>query len=109
MRFCYVGDVNVPEGTPRVLKSACGRQGIDFIDIVAPSFLFDADSQLLSGDMMYRAAGSVPAMSVEQFLYADGVATFYAGSERVFSFPANPYLQFQRAGLPVPRTLPVAS
>jgi hypothetical protein len=108
MRFYYINE-DVPEITTNQLKDACHERNIEFVEVYAPAFLFDPASQLLPGDLLYRAAISLAAIRVEQFLFAEGVATFYAQSQGVIFGYTNAPLLFQRAGLPVPRRFPLAS
>jgi RimK-like ATP-grasp domain len=108
MRLYYVND-DVPEITTDQLNSACCKRGIEFIEVYAPAFLFDPASQLVSGDLLYRAAISLASMRVEQFLFAEGVSTFYSHPDGVCFGYTNAPLLFQRAGLPVPRRFPLAS
>lgn len=108
MRLFYVND-DVPEITTEQLKGACIVRGIEFIEVYAPAFLFDPASQLVHGDLLYRAAISLASMRVEQFLFSEGIATFYAHPEGVFFGYTNAPLLFQRAGLPVPRRFPLAA
>jgi hypothetical protein len=108
MRLYYVND-DVPEVTTEQLKGACSKRGIEFIEVYAPAFLFDPASQLVPGDLLYRAAISMASMRVEQFLFADGVSTFYAHPDGVFFGYTNAPLLFQRAGLPVPRRFALVS
>jgi glutathione synthase/RimK-type ligase-like ATP-grasp enzyme len=59
--------------------------------------------------MLYRPAISVAAMRVEQFLFAHGVATFHRDPDGVYFDCSAAPLIFQRNGLPIPRTFPVAT
>lgn len=108
MRFYYVND-DVPEVTTEQLRRACADRDVEFTEVYAPAFLFDPASQLLPGDMLYRAAVSMTSMRVEQFLFTEGVSTFYAHPQGVFFGYTNAPLLFQRAGLPIPRRFPLAS
>jgi hypothetical protein len=108
MRLYYVND-DVPEVTTEQLRRACGARDVEFVEVYAPAFLFDPASQLVAGDLLYRPAISFASMRVEQFLFAEGVSTFYAHPEGVFFGYTNAPLLFQRAGLPIPRRFPLAS
>lgn len=103
--FC-VGDRSVPAVTGRLLRAACDARGLPFHAVDARSFDFDDDRQLAAGDILYRSATSVVASRVEQFLWADGVASFHRDRDAVFFDASAATLVFQRAGLVVPRTVP---
>jgi glutathione synthase/RimK-type ligase-like ATP-grasp enzyme len=93
-----------------VLRTACERRGIEYRDIEARDFDFDPTQRLPAGDLLYRPATSLAAMRVEQFLFAPGVATFYAGSDdRVFFVGTSQPIAFERAGIRVPTTVYCAS
>jgi hypothetical protein len=109
MRFIYISDASVPPVTTSLLVEACAARDIEFVHVTAAGFLFDPESELRPGDILYRSAITLAAMRVEQFLFSDGVATFYNDvSTALGGVPNNPLL-FQRAGLQVPRTYPLAS
>ena len=101
----YVDDGTLPALTTQFLREACGPRGVQFAPVGVRSFDFHPDRQLQRGDLLYRPAVSVKAARVEQFLYDEGVATFYADGEAVFYACTAPYLRYQRAGLPLPYTL----
>ena len=108
MRFHCVDD-GVPETTTRLLREACAARGIPYVHVDPRRFDYGDERQLQPGELLYRPAVSVAAMRVEQFLYADGVATFYTDADGVFFTPTTSPLLFQRAGLPIPRTFYVPS
>ena len=103
--FYCVND-HVPVETVALLRGSCAERGIEFVDVDARSFDFARTSPLSPGSILYRPAVSIAAIRVEQFLHAEGVATFYAQPDGVF-FPyvAQPLL-YQRAGVPIARTVP---
>jgi hypothetical protein len=107
-RFCCVDD-GVPDTTISLLKKACESRDVSFHHIDAPEFDYQEERVLGPGDLLYRPAVSMAALAVEQFLWSPGVATFYARLGGVFFAPTAGPLQHQRAGLPVPRTFPVAT
>jgi hypothetical protein len=107
-RLVYVDD-GVPESGTRFLRTSCEERGVDFVPVDPRGFRFRPESQLDAGDLLYRPAVSLLAQRVEQFLYAPGVATFYAADDGIYFGALNPTLTFQRAGLPVPRTIPALS
>jgi len=95
---------------PAALRGACERRGIEYREVEAPNFDFDPAERLPAGDLLYRPATSLAAMRVEQFLFAPGVATFYAGSDdRIFFVGTSQPLAFERAGIRVPKTVYCAS
>ena len=55
-------------------------------------------------ELLYRPAISLAAQHVEQFIYTEGVATFYADAAGPFQVCLNHTLMYERAGLPIPRT-----
>jgi hypothetical protein len=104
----YVND-GVPEITTELLRAACLARDVTFVEIVPSGFTFEPDSRLPPGSLLYRPAISIAALRVEQFLYGDGVATFYREPHFVFTGFSNYPLLFERADLPVPRSLPLVS
>lgn len=106
MRLALVND-DVPEITTALLRQACAERSVEYLEVHAPSFAFDPAARLQAGDALYRPAVSLAAIRVEQFLWTEGVATFHADREGLFFGSSNYPLLFQRAGLPVPRTIPV--
>ncbi len=105
MRFACVNDA-VPPKTTNALEAACRARAIEFLDIDARSFDYAPERQLRAGDLMYRPAASAAAVRVEQFLWNEGVVTFHARTDGVFfsSQQTSPF-RFERAGLPIPRTV----
>ena len=92
------------------MKNACERRAVEYREILAPDFDFDPASRLPAGDLLYRPATSLAAIHVEQFLFAPGVATFYAGAhDRIFFVNVSQVLAFERAGVRVPKTIYCAS
>lgn len=104
MKFYCVND-NVPSETISLLRSACKVRNLEFIEIDARSFDYADHQQLSSGNLLYRPAVSLAAIRVEQFLFNMGVATFYTQPDSIFFDPTNSPLLFQRAGIPIPRTI----
>ncbi len=108
MRFvCIVDDT--PEESPRLLREACAARGIEFLEVNAPAFLYDADQRLSAGDLLFRPAVSTAARFVEQFLHREGVATFYADSSFLHRDVVLPRLILERAGISVPPTVYAAT
>lgn len=106
--FYCVND-RVPRETTDLLREACERRGIEYVEIDAPSFDYDPARRLPPGAMLYRPAVSVAAIRVEQFLHGPGVATFYPRDEDIFYDCLNQTLVHERAGLPAPRTVPCST
>jgi hypothetical protein len=99
-------DDGVPESTVSTLRAACEARDIPFEIIEPGSFDWDPARRLQPGDLLYRAAISLAGIRVEQFLHGPGVATFYKDADDGIFFDASTYpLHFERAGLPVPRTI----
>lgn len=103
-QFHCVND-NVPKETTDLLRIACEQRDVEYLEVAAPSFDYDPLRRLTEGALLYRPALSMAAQRVEQFLYAPGVATFYADRTGPFFGCLNPTLVYERAGLPIPRTL----
>jgi glutathione synthase/RimK-type ligase-like ATP-grasp enzyme len=100
--FCVTDDN--PEETTRLLRQACDLRGIHFVEVEAATYIDNAAGPQ-SGDLLFRAAGGVSAMRVEQAMYREGVATFYRDSALVFLDVVTPSLVHARAGIPIPRTV----
>jgi glutathione synthase/RimK-type ligase-like ATP-grasp enzyme len=103
-RFFCVND-DVPAETIRLLRESCEKRDVEFLEIQALQFDYASDRRLAEGDLLYRPAVSVAAMRVEQFLHNKGVATFYANPDQIFYGCITSPLLFERAGLPIPRTI----
>ena len=105
MTFACVND-RVPAVILDLLREACRTREVEFLEIDVREFDFDPQRRLLPGDLLFRPGTTTAALRVEQFLYAPGVATFYAGSDdRLFFISMTQWLLFERAGLPVPPTV----
>ena len=107
-RFVCVDD-GVPEETTDLLRQACAERGLTYVSVDARTFDFDPARRLAMGDILYRPSVSYAASLVEQFLHAPGVATFYAGPDRIFFAATGWFDLYDRAGLPLPRTVPCAT
>ncbi len=105
MRFVCVDD-GVPPETPNLLRAACQARDIAFEAVDPRGFVFAEERRLGPGDLLFRPAVSFAAQRVEQFLYAPGVATFYAPPEEIYFATTNPLLVHERSGVPVPRNIP---
>jgi len=108
MRFYCVSD-GTPGETISLLRTACESREVSFHDIDATRFAFDGDAGLSAGDALYCPAVSSAAARVEQFLWHDRVATFYADPLGPFFSTLGYPLLFQHAGLPIPRSIPIVT
>lgn len=106
--FICVNDA-VPSETVELLSAACSARDVEYVEIDARSFTFAPEEHAEPGELLYRPGVSLVAQRVEQHLYRPGVATFYPGHDEILFAGINPLLSFQRAGLPVPRTVPCAT
>ena len=104
MRFYCVND-SVWHTTIALLRGSCEARGIEFIEVDARAFDYAKHRKLANGDLLYRPAGSMAAVRVEQFLFNPGVVSFYRSRERIFFQPMTAPLLFQHANLPIPRTV----
>ncbi|NJD20064.1 MAG: hypothetical protein FIA95_12385 [Gemmatimonadetes bacterium] len=105
-RLVYVDD-GAPEAGTRHLRRSCEERGVAFLPVDVRLFDFHPSKQLHAGDLLYRPAVSLLSQRVEQFLYAPGVATFYAEPDGIYRGCVNAPLAFQRSGLPAPRSIPL--
>jgi glutathione synthase/RimK-type ligase-like ATP-grasp enzyme len=102
-------DDRVPHETIHLLEAACRARGVTFTAIDACAVDPTRVQPLAPGEMLYRPAVSIAAIRLEQLLAGDGVVTFHPDREAMFFSPLSAPLLFERAGLPVPRTVPCAS
>lgn len=109
MRFCLVSEAGVPDESRELLSDACADRGIPFETVIAKSFDFNPARRLAPGDLLYRAAVSVAGARTEQFLYAPGVATFHSDPGGVYFAAENQTILAEGAGVPMPRTVYLAS
>jgi hypothetical protein len=70
MRFIYISGDSVPLITTTLLVEACAARDIEMVYVTAAGFLFDPESALRPGDILYRSAITL-AMRVEQFLFSE--------------------------------------
>jgi hypothetical protein len=109
MRFCYVMEKSVPEETGRLLSESCAARGIDFVAVEGRRFDYDPARRLESGDLLYRGAVSTAAARAEQFLYREGVSTFFTREGDIYFGMATLPLLYERAGLSIPSTVYASS
>lgn len=105
-RFAFVDD-GVPEATRRLLCEAAIDRGLDWRPVDAGRFDLHPCRRLRPGDLLYRAAVSTRAGLVTQHLWAPGVKSFYTTSP--YQLTLNQTWVLERAGLPVPLTIPAIS
>jgi glutathione synthase/RimK-type ligase-like ATP-grasp enzyme len=103
--FYCVTDATVPATTTELLAAACAARGVTCVPVDAGRFDPCEEVELPAGAMLFRPAVSSAAVRVEQALYGDGLATFYADGEALFFDGAAAPLLFARRGLPIPRTI----
>jgi len=109
MKFCLVSEQSVPEETVRLLREACAVRNIPFELVTGKTFEFHPEQRLQAGDMLYRAAVSLAATRAEQYLFAPGVATFYAREDLMYFAVNSQTLLVQAAGVATPATVYLAS
>jgi hypothetical protein len=102
--YC-VTDVTVPETTTELLAAACAAREVLYVPVDVGAYDPTEEIELLAGDMLYRPAVAYSAARIEQALFAEDVATFYADGDALFFDGAAAPLLFSRLGLPIPRTV----
>jgi hypothetical protein len=103
----YVIDDGVPDETIRLLARAAQARDVRFVRVDAKR-VDPRHPPLAVGSLLYCPSTSLTAERVEQQLWQPGVRSFHARPEGPFVTTLNPLLAFERAGLPVPRHLPVS-
>lgn len=102
-------DDGVPDETIVLLQRAAEQRGVA-VQVVTPRhFDFAATEPLPDGALLFRPAVSLLASRVEQALWQPKVATFLLDPDGPLVSNVAAHETFLRAGLPVPRTLPLAS
>lgn len=84
-----------------LLRAACLRRGVRYVDVDPAAVLLEDDPRLSAGDLLYRQTSTPAAVRAEQRMAASGVATFYRSEERVFFSCDTPRLLLERAGIPM--------
>jgi hypothetical protein len=102
--YC-VTDATVPATTTELLAAACAAREVTYVPVDVGRFDPCEEVELRPGDLLFRPAVSYAAVRVEQQLFAESVATFYAGGDALFFDGAAAPLLFARGGLPIPRTI----
>jgi RimK-like ATP-grasp domain/2OG-Fe(II) oxygenase superfamily len=105
LRFHCIDDDGVPETTTRLLRSACERRGVEYVQVDTREFDYTAAADLGERDLLYRPAVSLSAMRVEQFLHTPRVTSFFRDPMGVFYDCMTQPLVMARAGIPIPRTI----
>src|SRR5262245_45490004 len=108
-QFVCVTDRTVPEETGRLLREACEKRAIPFVEVQSYEFDWAVDNELRAGDMLYRPAVAFVCGQVEQALTRDDLATFFARPTDVFFDCLSSSLWLERSGISVPRSFPCAS
>ena len=103
--FHCVTDPSVPALTTELLAAACAAREIRYAAIDADSHPWFDPLLPAPGDLMFRPAVGHAATWIEQALFHERVATFYSDGDSLFFDRAAAPLLFQRAGLPIPRTV----
>ncbi len=107
-KFYCVND-SVPAETTRLLEQACRRRRVDYHEIETATFDFNPKRRLKPGDLLYTPAVAPAAGCVQQFLWTEGVVTFFTDPNLMFYDCLNYPLLFERAELPGPRTFPLTT
>lgn len=107
-RLVCIND-GVPIETTALLRAACELRHVAYVEIDARSFDYDPAWQLGGGDMLFRPAVSTAASRVEQFLYREGVATFWIGPLDMYFESSYWQALLVRSGVPIPRTISCVS
>lgn len=93
-----------------LLATACAERQIAFNLINPQKFDYiDHNNTLANGDLLYRITttrAKRSADTVELFLLHPEVATLYRSYERAISQYARSFIAHNKAGLPIPKTIP---
>ena len=103
MNLHLVND-GVPPISISIIEEACSTRNISCSIHNAGAFVFAPEIKAAPGDLLFRPAISANALKVEQFLYRDGVATFYKDTNGIFFNCNNANAMFEAAGIPTPRS-----
>ena len=107
-RTLTIVDDGVPKETVSLLVDACENRGVQVTMVDPRRFDFSATEPLPDGSLLYRPAVSLLAGRVEQALWQPKVATFATDLDGPLFSNIAAHETFLRAGLPVPRTFPLA-
>jgi len=103
MQFHLVDD-GVPEISKNIIQEACRTREVEYIEHDSRKFVFEPESKVKPGNILFRPAVSQIAMRVEQFLYQPGVSTFYTDTWGILNYCNNSIVQFEANDIPIPRT-----
>jgi ribosomal protein S6--L-glutamate ligase len=93
-----------------LLHRAASQRGVDVLEINPDTFNYTHYQEPTSGDLLYRVSAGIgrqrPALSVERTLLAQGVRTFYRTlADGLSASYARSHVTFQKAGVPIPKTI----
>ena len=104
-RFFLITHAKQEEGN-RLWHAACERRGVEYVEAVAEEMDYgELETAVARQDMTYRAAATIPAVRLEQWLIVQGAKSYYPKPERVFFNCVNSTLLFQSKGLPTVPTV----
>ena len=103
MTFHLVND-GVSAESSKLLNKACQARDIAFQEHQAAKFVYRPDVKLETGDMLFRVARSQRAIRAEQYLYKEGVSTFYRNPLGILDRCDNILGKLDAHGVPTPQT-----
>lgn len=104
-RFFLITHTSQEEGN-RLWRAACDRRGVEYVEAVAEEIDYgELADAVAPQDMVYRAAATIAAVRLEQWLIVQGAKSYYPKPERVFFNCVNSTLLFQSKGVPTVRTV----
>ena len=104
-RFFLITHASQEAGN-RLWGAACERRGVEYVEVIAEELDYgELEGAVASHDMAYRAAATIPAIRLEQWLITQGAKSYYPKPERVFFNCVNSTLLFQSKGLPTVPTV----
>jgi len=104
--YCITDLENEKEG--QLLKNACEKRSINFIDVNTSRNKLDFVNypKLLKGDCLYKVTSNdLNSKKIEYFLINQSVATFYKSIEN--SVRQSSALRLPKCNIPTPKTVPV--
>lgn len=93
-----------PQSTLDLIRQACEKKGIEFIQLPPQQFNFVQPPILNPGDILYRSSMGPLARSIERFLIRDDIATFYSTTTRALSDVDDLFFHRQE-NISVPKTI----
>lgn len=100
----HLVDDGIPPISVSIILEACQRRSVECQVHNADGFIFSPEVKALPGEMLFRPAISNRALKVEQHLFQEGVATFYAADKGIFFNCNNAIAMFEAEGIPTPRS-----